>query len=167
MAVSRTEHSNIRFRTIFRGTKRGANDARSRATSGHIQPLATWPNGTSGGTRHHPVTFRKCLLNNVPAFESRSGLCALAVGLARCNPRRQDASGRAAPAWPGSGWLSSAGTLGVRARAVSEAVRGPSVKTSGDDGLAWDQGQSLAFAAWRCCGQRPGLADLRRQPAPA
>ena len=29
------------------------------------------------------------------------------------------------------------------------------------------RGQSLAFAAWRCCGRRPGLADLRRQPAPA
>src|SRR5712691_1669219 len=67
------------------------------------------------------------------------GLCALAVGLARCDPRRQGASGRAVPSWPGCGWLSSAGTLGVGPGRVSEAVRGPSVKTSGDDGLSWDQ----------------------------
>ena len=57
------------------------------------------------------------------------------------------------------------GNAGRRGPGVSEAVRGPSVKTSGDDGLAW--GQSLAFAAWRCCGQRPGPTDLRREPVPA
>ena len=38
------------------------------------------------------------------------------------------------------------GNAGGRARGVSEAVRDPSVKTSGDDGLTWGQGRSLAFA---------------------
>jgi hypothetical protein len=38
--------------TRVRGTKRGANNRRSRAASGYIQPLPRRPNGTSGDTRH-------------------------------------------------------------------------------------------------------------------
>ena len=67
-------------------------------------------------------------------------LCALAVSLARCDLRRQGAFSRAVPAWPGCGWSSSAGALGVGLGRVSEAVRGPSTKMSDDDGLAWDKG---------------------------
>ncbi len=50
--------------TRFRGAKRGANDRRHRATPGYIRPFALARNGTSGHTRHHPATLRKCLLSS-------------------------------------------------------------------------------------------------------
>jgi hypothetical protein len=50
--------------TRIRGAKRGANNRRSRAASGYIQPLPGRPNGTSGDTWHHPATLRKCLLSS-------------------------------------------------------------------------------------------------------
>ena len=47
--------------TIFRGAKRGASNPRNLAASGHVQPLALRPNGTSGCTGPHSTAFRECL----------------------------------------------------------------------------------------------------------
>jgi hypothetical protein len=50
--------------TRFRGAKRGANDHRSGAASGHIQPLLVRPIGTSGDIRPLLATLQKCLLSS-------------------------------------------------------------------------------------------------------
>ena len=96
-----------------------------------------------------------------------AALCAVAVGLARRNPRRQGAYGRAAPAWRAVGsclrpgrWASRPGVYQKRCAAPPSGH--PAMTVSPET-----RGQSPAFAVWRCCGQRPGLAGLRRQRAPA
>ena len=50
--------------TEFRGAERGANDRRSRATPGRIQPLPIRPSGTSGHVRRCSATLRECLLSS-------------------------------------------------------------------------------------------------------
>src|SRR5689334_10590716 len=45
--------------TRFRGAKRGANDRRPGAASGHIQPPLVRPIGTSGDIQLLLATFRK------------------------------------------------------------------------------------------------------------
>jgi hypothetical protein len=91
----------------------------------------------------------------------RAALCALAVGLVRCNPRRHGTSGRAAPAWRGRGWLSSAGTLGVgpgvyQKRCVTPPSRHPAMTVwPGTRGSRWRSRPSAAAVSdlgWRTCG---------------
>ncbi len=50
--------------TRLQGAKRGANDGRSWATSGHMQPMPVPRNGTSGHAPHRRATLRKCLLSS-------------------------------------------------------------------------------------------------------
>jgi len=50
--------------TRFRGAKRGANDRRFQAPSGHAQPLPLRMSGTSGHIQHYEGTLRKCLLSS-------------------------------------------------------------------------------------------------------
>jgi hypothetical protein len=50
--------------TRFRGADRGANDHRSRATSGHIQPLQVRSSGTLGHVYPDRATLRECLLSS-------------------------------------------------------------------------------------------------------
>jgi hypothetical protein len=45
------------------GAKRGANDRRFMATSGHMRPLTEPSSGTPGHAWHHLATLRKCLLS--------------------------------------------------------------------------------------------------------
>jgi hypothetical protein len=46
------------------GAKRGANDHRHRATSGHAQPLSLRQNGTPGHGGRRQAVFRECLLSS-------------------------------------------------------------------------------------------------------
>jgi len=59
-----------------------------------------------------------------------AALCAVAVGLARCDPRRQGASGRAAPAWRAVGsclrperWASRPGVYHKRCVPLRQDIR--------------------------------------------
>ena len=55
VAVTGPRIRTLAWLTKPRGAKRGANDPRSRATSGHIQPLPVRASGTSGHIWHHPA----------------------------------------------------------------------------------------------------------------
>jgi hypothetical protein len=63
-AASRMLIRTLASLTRFRGAKRGANDRRSRAPSGHAQPLPVRPSGMSGRIWHRQATFRRCLLSS-------------------------------------------------------------------------------------------------------